>query len=401
MKLHTKMNLKSLVSLSFVAMSFLSFGQGGANLVPNPSFESKEKAPKRLGSIANATGWSSPTGVRADYFMPSKVPDIGAPENIYGLEDAKDGSNYVGITAFSYGNKEDRSYIMTKLEAPMKKGLKYCVKFNVSLAEASKYACNNLAARFDSRARGTEAKVPMIADDDEQLLMHFDNAMTIQSARYNWSEICGVYTATGNEKYITIGNFRSDEDTKYERMKKDPDVNVKQYIAAYYYIDDISVVLIDEDKGERCECAVEDAGETYSAMIYQRTFNVTDDMSTEEQIEEHEVFFAFGRNTLSPEGKNSLDFIAEKLEANPNMKLEIGGHNNAAEDVVGEEKAKYANMDTKRIAAVMQYLVDKGISQGRLLSSPKGTSEPHATDEEVSDSEMVQAMSRRVTFKVR
>ncbi|MCR9174080.1 MAG: OmpA family protein [bacterium] len=400
MKFNTNMNLKAIVSFSFMTASLFSFGQG-ENLVPNPSFESKEKTPKRLGSIAYATDWSSPTGVRADFFTPNKVQDINAPDNIYGSEDAKDGSNYIGITAYSYGNKVPRSYAMTKLEAPMKKGLKYCVKFNVSLSEASKYASNNLAARFTNKAYSTEAKVPMITQDRNELLMHFDNNLTIQSARYNWSEICGVYTSTGGEKYITIGNFLSDEDTKSERMKKADDSKAKIIVAAYYYIDDISVTLLDEENGERCDCAVEEAGDTYSAMIYQRQFNITEDMSDEEQIEEHEIFFAFGRNTLSSEGKESLNFIAEKLKANPEMRLEIQGHNNAQEDVVGEEKTKYASMDSKRVASVMQYLADQGVPTSSMLSAQRGSTEPHETVEGVTDEEMIQAMSRRVTFKVR
>lgn len=401
MKFNTNMNWKAIITFSFVTASFMGFAQEGENLVPNGSFESMEKSPKRLGSIANATGWSSPTGVRADYFTPSKIQEIGTPDNVYGSEDAKDGSSYIGITAYSYGNKIPRSYAMTKLEAPMKKGLKYCVKFNVSLSEASKYASNNLAARFTSKPYSTEAKVPMITQEKEELLMHFDNNLTIQTARYNWSEICGVYTAQGGEKFITLGNFMSDEDTKYERMKKDPTSKASIIVAAYYYIDDISVTLIDEENGEKCDCAVEGAGDSFSAMIYQRQFNITEDMSDEEQIEEHEIFFAFGRNVLSSEGKQSLDFIAEKLKANPAMRLEIAGHNNEEEDAVGEEKEKYANMDSKRIAAVMQYLVDQGIPQGNMLSSQKGASEPHETVEGVDDEEMIQAMSRRVTFKVR
>lgn len=401
MKFNTKMNWKAIVSCSFMAASFLSFGQDGENLVPNGSFESKEKSPKRLGSIANSTGWTSPTGVRADYFTPSKLEDIGSPDNVYGTEEAKDGNNYVGIVAYSYGNKVNRSYIQTKLDAPMKKGMKYCVKFNVSLAEASKYGCNNIAAHFTTKDRSTEAKVPIITDEEENLLMHFNNTMTIQTARYNWSEICGVYTSTGNEKFITIGNFFSDEDTKSERMKKDPNVSVKQTIAAYYYIDDISVVLIDQEKGEKCDCAVEDAGDSYSAMIYQRQFNIDEDMTDEDKIEEHEVFFAFGRNILSTEGQKSLDFIAGIMKANPNMRLEVAGHNNEQEDTIGEEKSRYANMDSKRVSSVMQYLIDAGISQNRLLAAQKGSTEPHEPEEGVTDDEMVQAVSRRVTFKVR
>lgn len=401
MKLNTSMNLKTLVSLSFIAVGFLSFGQDGENLVPNGSFESIEKKPKRLGSIANATGWTSPTGVRADLFTPSNVADINSPDNIYGLEDAKEGENYVGVVAYSYGNKVPRSYVMTKLEAPMKKGLRYCVKFNVSLSEASKYASNNIGARFDSRARGTEAKVPMIADADEEILMHFNNDLKIISARYNWTEICGVYTAKGGEKYITLGNFMSDEDTKYERMKPDPDVKKSQIIAAYYFIDDISVRLIDEEKGEVCDCASEEAGDTYSTTIYQRVFNITEKMTPSEQIEEHEVFFAFGRDELSPEGKSSLDFIAETMKANPEMKLQVVGHNNEMEDEVALENDYYSDMDGKRVAAVMAYLMKQGIDQGRLIASQKGSESPNEEVTENDSEDLAQAKSRRVTFKVR
>jgi len=105
MKLNTKMNLKVVTSLSFAMLCFGSFAQDSENLVPNGSFESTEKNPKRLGSIAYASGWSSPTGVRADLFSGDKIPDIGAPDNIYGTEAAKDGGNYVGIVAYSYGDK--------------------------------------------------------------------------------------------------------------------------------------------------------------------------------------------------------------------------------------------------------------------------------------------------------
>lgn len=401
MKLNTKMNLKSLASLTFLALSFSGMAQDGENLVPNGGFESTEKKVKRLGSIAEATGWTSPTGVRADLFVSSNIPDVSTPLNVYGSETAKEGDNYVGIVAYSYGNKVPRSYVMNKLESPMKKGMTYCVKFNVSLADASKYASNNLAARFDSRARGTESKVPMIADADEELLMHFNNDMKVMTARYGWTEICGVYTAKGGEKYITLGNFMSDEDTKSERMKKDSDVKVKEIVAAYYYIDDISVQLIDSEKGEHCECASEEAGDSYSTTIYQRVMDITDEMTPAQKIEQHQVFFAFGRDKLSSEGMSSLDFIAETMKANPEMKLQITGHNNAQEDEVGVENDYYAGMDGKRVGAVMTYLTEKGISADRLIASQKGSESPNEEVTEDDDEDLAQAKSRRVTFKVR
>ncbi|MEJ6599526.1 MAG: hypothetical protein QNK78_10110 [Crocinitomicaceae bacterium] len=401
MKITTKNRIKVISTMTFVALSFFASSQDSENLVANPSFESTDKKVKRLGSIANATGWTSPTGVRADLFVSSNIPDLSVPENIYGSEVAKDGDNYAGIVSYSYGNKVPRSYIMSKMDAPMKKGMTYCVKFNVSLSEASKYASNNIGALFLKKPKGTDAKLPII---DEPSVVHFNNDMKIMNARYNWTEVCGTFISSGGEKYIMLGNFLSDDETKYERMKKSKDVKVKELIAAYYYVDEVSVQLLDSDKGERCECAAEEAGDSYSTTIYQKVFQITEEMTVSDQIEEHRVFFAFGRDKMNSEGKGSLNFIIEQLKANPEMKLQINAHNNAMEDEVAMENDFYADMDGKRLGSVMEYLIAGGIDKGRLIPSQKGSDSPNpdVTEEDlVEDEDLALAKSRRVTFKVR
>ena len=401
MKITTKNRIKVISTMTFVALSFFASSQDSENLVANPSFESTDKKVKRLGSIANATGWTSPTGVRADLFVSSNIPDLSVPENIYGSEVAKDGDNYAGIVSYSYGNKVPRSYIMSKMDAPMKKGMTYCVKFNVSLSEASKYASNNIGALFLKKPKGTDAKLPII---DEPSVVHFNNDMKIMNARYNWTEVCGTFISSGGEKYSMLGNFLSDYETKYERMKKSKDVKVKELIAAYYYVDEVSVQLLDSDKGERCECAAEEAGDSYSTTIYQKVFQITEEMTVSDQIEEHRVFFAFGRDKMNSEGKGSLNFIIEQLKANPEMKLQINAHNNAMEDEVAMENDFYADMDGKRLGSVMEYLIAGGIDKGRLIPSQKGSDSPNpdVTEEDlVEDEDLALAKSRRVTFKVR
>mgnify|MGYP006133230311 FL=1 len=401
MKITTKNRIKAISTMTLVALSFFASSQDSENLVANPSFESTDKKVKRLGSIANATGWTSPTGVRADLFVSSNIPDLSVPENIYGSEVAKDGDNYAGIVSYSYGNKVPRSYIMSKMDAPMKKGMTYCVKFNVSLSEASKYASNNIGALFLKKPKGTDAKLPII---DEPSVVHFNNDMKIMNARYNWTEVCGTFISSGGEKYIMLGNFLSDDETKYERMKKSKDVKVKELIAAYYYVDEVSVQLLDSDKGERCECAAEEAGDSYSTTIYQKVFQITEGMTVSDQIEEHRVFFAFGRDKMNSEGKGSLNFIIEQLKANPEMKLQINAHNNAMEDEVAMENDFYADMDGKRLGSVMEYLIAGGIDKGRLIPSQKGSDSPNpdVTEEDlVEDEDLALAKSRRVTFKVR
>lgn len=396
MNLNAKKMTRLVWTMSIGILSFGALAQEGENLLPNPSFESVDKSPKRLGSIESATGWVSPTGARADLFTSNKNPEIGVPENIFGKEHPKEGGNYAGIVAYSYGNKEPRTYVMTKLDAPMKKDMRYCVKFNISLAEASKYAVNNVAAKLSKKPFGTDSKLPLI---DEPSVLHYNNDHKIVSARFDWTEICGVYVAEGGEKYFTIGNFNSDDETKNERMKKDPKIKTTQVMSAYYYIDHASVRLLND--GEQCDCQADEGGQEYSTTIYQKTFAITEEMTPAQKIEAHEIFFAFGKDKLTTEGIGALDLIASLLKEDPSLKLQINGHNNAMEDSVGLTNDYYSGMDNKRIGVVMTYLIDKGIPESRLIITRKGSSDPSQDTNAEDDEDLVLAKSRRVTFIVR
>ncbi len=390
-----KYNFKLIASLLFfLPLSMSSMAQEGDNMVENGSFEATDGKVRKLGSIESALGWLSPTGSRADLFTSSKEPTIDVPLNLYGSEDAKDGGNYAGIVAYSYGNKVPRSYLMTKLKTPMKKGFKYCVSFNVSLAEASKYASNQLAANFSSKAYGTDSKTPIIEKSHV-----VDQNNKIFNGFYNWEQVCGVYVAEGGEKYITIGNFTSDEDTKNERNKKQTDVKVAQIIAAYYYIDNITVTLV-EDMND-CACAPEEDINTYSKVIYQNTTRLIEDASPEAKLENERLYFAFGSDNFTVEGQKALDNLVEALKANPTWKVQILGHSDKTEDEVGKEKDRYSSMDSKRVNAVMKYLMDKGIAESRMLPSPQGSTLPSEVVSANDDEELTMAKNRRVGFKIR
>lgn len=375
--------------------SMVSFAQDAENLVSNGSFESTDKDPKKIGSIENAVGWYSPTGVRADLFVPNKkYPDIDVPLNIYGTEEAKDGGNYAGIVGFSYGDKVPRSYLSTKLNVPLKKGTKYCVQFYVSMAEASKYASNQIGMNITKKAFGTEAKTSII---DKAHVLHETNK--VFNAAYNWERVCGIFEAEGGEKFITIGNFSSNEDTKNERNKKNADVKVTQAIAAYYYIDNVSVTLIDENNV--CNCAPEDPTDGYSKTIYQKVPKLTENMTVAQQIETQSVYFGFGKETLTQLGEDALDFIVEKMKEDPNMKLQIKGYSDKLEEEAATEKTIFSGMDGKRVNAVMRYLMEKGIAESRLISSPQGSEEQSKDVLETDEDDIKQAKNRRVEFKVR
>jgi outer membrane protein OmpA-like peptidoglycan-associated protein len=373
-----------------------SFAQQGENLVPNGSFEATDGKVKKLGGITSATGWTSPTGMRADLFTPSKSPEINAPLNGYGKEDAREGSNYAGFTALSVGNKIPRSYVMVKLDAPMKKGMKYCVKFYVSLAEASKYASNQIGANFSKKEFATDEKTII---KDVAHILHPDNDTKTINQQFSWEEVCGTYTAEGGEKYLTIGNFYADDKTRKETNKKSKDLKVTQIIAAYYYLDEVSVTLIND--GLKCDCLIEEDVNEFSGTIYQKAIVLNDKMTATQKIEAQQMFFAFGKANLTPVGEETLKFILDQMKANPDLKLEIMGHSDKQEDSVGIEKPQYADMASKRVNLIYNYLSDNGIATTRLISSAIGSEEPNTEINENDDADLTMAKNRRVFFKVR
>lgn len=393
-------NFKNAVKILCVGLLTTNSFAQGENLLSNGGFESTDGKVKKLGGIESATTWTSPTGVRADLFTPGKVIDISTPMNIYGKEEAKEGSNYAGIVAFSFGDKVPRSYIMAKLDSPLKKGMKYCVSFHVSLAEASKYACNNIGANLTKKPFATDSKTSIT---EETQIKHFKNK--VFSGTYNWEKVCGIYEAEGGEKYITIGHFTNPKPTdntfKYEpnKMQKNKEMKLTQIIAAYYYIDDISIQLIDNN--EQCDCLITENENNYSSTIYQKAVVLNDKMTSAQKVEAQKIFFGFGKTTLTTEGEESLDLIAEEMKANSSMRLEVMGHSDAEEDKVGLEKEMYADMASKRVNAVMSYLMDRGIEEGRMIPSSQGSSEPSDEIEEGDDDDLKMAKNRRATFKVR
>ena len=97
----------------------------------------------------------------------------------------------------------------------------------------------------------------------------------------------------------------------------------------------------------------------------------------------------------------TLNIITETLKSNPGFKLQINGHNNMMEDNVGVDNDYYADMDNKRIGVVMKYLMEKGVSEGRMIAAQKGSNKPNIEIQEEDNDDLKMAKNRRVTFIVR
>ncbi|MEX1191017.1 MAG: OmpA family protein [Brumimicrobium sp.] len=381
-----------LLSIPVFMLSYTASAQDGENMVDNGSFEdAKSNKLRRTGDLKRAEGWVSPTGNSADLFSAdAKMPEVMTPDNVYGVEDPRDGSNYAGIITFSYREKEDRTYLTTKLNTPMKKGMRYKLEFYASLGELSKYSANKLGAHFSKRPPGTDEKVPALIMETH--VMHPKEVLF--DGMYGWDKVCGEYRAEGGEKYITIGNFTSDNDVKNERNKKPREIRGRQIIAAYYYIDDISVQLLGPN--EQCDCNYADEAVIETSTVYQRSAEINEDMSTEEIVEELNVYYAPGRYDVKVAGDKTLDRLAKLMHENPNLKLEVSGHMDDKEAESQENK----EMSLKRAEYIRTLMVNKEVAATRFEINDVKNNQPSQHINEEDEENLINAKNRRVTFKV-
>lgn len=393
MKLKNKKINHLLFTVSAVALSFVVVAQDSDNLVENPSFENAQaRKIRRIGDIERAEGWTSATGARADIFVSgAAMPDVDVPNNIYGSEEAKDGANYAGIIAYSYREKEDRTYLQSQLSTPLKKGMRYKVQFYASLAELSKYSSNRLGAYLSKKPIGADKKMPAIIMDNTPV-EHPDRA--VFNGMYGWDLVCGEFVASGNEKYITIGNFSNETDIKTDRVRKPRDAKGNQVIAAYYYIDDISVTLLDPD--EDCNCDYGDAAEFETMTVYQRTPEISLGMNVRDKVSQYNIYYASGRYDVRVDGKNTLESIAKIMKDNPGIKIQISGHADATEASSAEDKVT----SLRRAEYVRSLLGEEGIDVDRIIATDSEDATPSQYIQAGDSDDLKAAKNRRVSFKV-
>jgi len=412
MKFQT-MPIRSLIlAWAVVTCTTVSFAQKGKKTnekeIINITFEGASEDLTELNGIdAAGSGIKSPTEIKADLFSRSATGDIGIPSNVYGKEEpsSENGGNvYAGIVAYKPGKVAgERSYITIQLmqgkePVTLKKGLTYCVEYSLSLAESSKFACNNLAAYFSKDMPGN-GEAGAIYRADDHLLKSTVNK--VYNGFFSWEKVCNIYTAKGDEKYITIGNFDLNDKTTTQSVKKPKDAEADPLTHAYYYIDNIIVRLVDNST----ECACYNAKppkieDSFSDLVFEKTPEINEKMTLDKKIAAQNIYFRQGKASLTENARANLDFILAQMNANPNLRIEIIGHNDSLEIKAGEENEAYLDMDRKRVAAAVKYLTNNGISEGRFVKSYKADTAPSSEIDIDDDDEVKNAKNRRIEFRV-
>ena len=241
------------------------------NLVPNFSFEEYKACDFIQGGIDTnliaapvVKDWASASvGGTPDYFHPCQLPpsfpgdDCSVPKNANGFQMPQStGMAYSGIllTKRFSPTVNAREYIQTKLKKRLVKGQRYCAGFYTSFAnQDSAVTLENATlvapvqwGLFLSVSRPFNATDPFL---NPSLPTAFyvagipqikTNAAITDTA--NWVLVSDIYQATGNEEWLTIGNFNPLGQTVLDTF-----YNAYSWaVSSYYYIDNVFVIPMDD-----------------------------------------------------------------------------------------------------------------------------------------------------------
>ena len=338
------------------------------------------------------------------------------PKNSYGSEISStqnENEVYGGIVAYASGKDGDnlRSYICFNMQDKweMRKNLKYCVSYEVSLAETSKFAINGLGILFSKDAYSGE--IPLKDGSEPELVLNPTNGKDTRDVIKGfagWEKVGYVYTATGKEKYLSIGNFiingqygAPEGIWKVENVKTPKDAKFKQKNHAFYYVDNVNIKLITND--EECDCFLprkKNLEAMFSTISYNKLIRL-DDLETDKQrIEAYSIHFSGGKNSFSSNAVKYMDNVIKMMQNNPSFKLQVIGHCDIKEIEAGEQDEQYKNLDMQRADGVIRYFVKKGISTDRLKGIYKSDQEMSPDAVENDDDDIKEAKNRRVEFRV-
>lgn len=217
------------------------------NLITNPSFEEIDSCygqPAEIGfdvfKWSGCKGWSNPIKSSTDLWCQNPIVGSLVPPNTVSFQKPRTGENMVGLlinggTIISY-----REFIQNEIIKPLESGKVYKLSFYYTLAfgkesdfcPANQFGVYASDSEFkDSNAFWLSQITPNAVSDGSKFI---DDTL-------NWSLCEIVFTASGGEKFLTIGNFQDSTNTTFNQPCDTSLWNGISYAGTYYYIDDFSL----------------------------------------------------------------------------------------------------------------------------------------------------------------
>lgn len=384
--------MKRFAMVPSVALLVLGFNPATAqedNLVPNGSFENSDlRKLKKQGELETYTeDWFRATEVPLDLYAEGmKSEKVNIPNNIYGTQEASDGVCYAGLRAYSKDPKVKRTYYEVELTTEMEKNQLYCVSFDISLSDLSRYAVNGVGAVLSDRKVEQGNTGVLVRTPD--VLHKTDKVMSLVDG---WETVCGTYIGTGEEEYLIIGGFHTDKDIEDEKVRKPSGVLGTQVGHAYYYLDNVKVTPIEA----KSQCACSAADEIRTDLVFGAAAPGPD-ASADEVLAGSVVYYAFLKRRPTGAGEMAIKRLADLLKDNPSWRLRVIGHTDTDEFNEGKINPRYRELGYKRVGEVVKKFGEFGIAEGRFIVDSMEADDPAST----RDSDISRAKNRRVVFEL-
>ncbi len=222
------MLLFSLLNLKGQIANYVS--DGGFEVLNSYSLTTQYNVPKY---------WQPIDTNKGSTYLASMHPNLNSAPYAYGFQYPRNGQNYVICTFFcSNCNNSLRAYARNRLKQNLQVGKTYCVKYHVVNTNNSPLAINSFGAYFSDSSLDTinYCNIPLTYINPQ-----IENQTGIITDTLNWVPITGTFVASGNEKYMVLGNFKSDVATN--TLLINPTFSAT--LANDVCIDDVSVIDID------------------------------------------------------------------------------------------------------------------------------------------------------------
>ena len=209
-------------------------GAEAQNLIPNSSFEEYTGCPGPNVFLQHTLFWKkmeNHAGTPDQFLSDCPYNKVGQSEMAKN-QFPHSGNGFIGL--FAHGDQL-REYAIVKLKEPLVAGRIYEVEFWVRPAAGYGTVINSLGIHFsvDEAVGPSPKSLAAVA-----LAEHVGNPSSrLIDDTQNWTAIRGTYLAQGNERYVTLGNFRADGDTQSKVINQ----NCIRSDRSYMLIDDVSV----------------------------------------------------------------------------------------------------------------------------------------------------------------
>lgn len=284
--------------------------------------------------------------------------------------------SYVGIILYHNLTGNYSEYITGEFISKLIPNEVYCLKIRIRLSHNSGFRVNRIAAYLSDSIIS-----PEYTTENQKIISQVSFKDSLDNT-FEWKTICASYTASGFEKYITIGRVTNSNQSNIRNIRPINESEGEYNQSAYYIIDKVELV-----EGNITCCSNQTNEDTIERIDFDFK-NLQDTTNWKKTFVLNNIFFDFDKSELLPQSFVQLERLLAFLKDN-NLRISISGHT----DNMGSDDYNIG-LSFSRAKSVSQWLIENGIIEERIKIHGYGANMPIVEN----DSPENRAINRRVEF---